>query len=86
MDEQIISEYQHMWTTDREDYRLIEGEDKNLVIFQVSTTGMPIIEDGEVFEAVIQRMLQAGVKIITTDNLNNYLNVRVFGENTDGII
>ena len=61
-----------MWTTEKEDYWLVEIE-HSFVIFQVSTVTPLIIENEEELNYVTKNMMESGVKIVTNEDVQIYL-------------
>jgi hypothetical protein len=63
----LISEFEDMWTTDKQHYVLVNVSRRpnspEYMIVDIRNQGGVIIEDDDVFEEVIQRMLQAGVPV-----------------------
>ena len=75
------SEYENMWTTDKDNYRLIEVPNLGYSIFRIDTISSPIIENDELAEQVINEMLEAGVEIVKTEDWGNF--VASFVDNLD---
>ncbi|MBN8594441.1 MAG: hypothetical protein J0M33_21975 [Anaerolineae bacterium] len=56
-----------MWTTELNDYCLVDlGNDKDYVIYQLSTNALVIIEEDDVYFYTIDQLLLAGARVITS--------------------
>lgn len=56
-----------MWTTELDDYCLVDlGNDKHYTIYKVSNNVLLTIEDDDYFLYVIDQLLLAGARIITS--------------------
>lgn len=62
-----------MWTTDKENYRLIEVPNLGYSIFRVDMVSSLTIEDDELAEEVINTMLDAGVQIVKAQDWSSFL-------------
>jgi hypothetical protein len=74
-----LSEFESMWTTEKNDYLLVTSEEDNLcVIMRVShaerTIWDVIIEKDECYFAVIEHMKAAGVKVVDVDYIQHLTN------------
>jgi hypothetical protein len=62
-----LQEYETMWTTKLEDHLLIRQDfrgNMEYVIAHIPSKTACIIEDNDVYAAVIQKLIEAGVKIV----------------------
>jgi hypothetical protein len=64
-----------LWTSDLNEYVLIQGKDDHHLIFHVESSSALHIEDPSLQKLVTERMIAAGVKIVdelppTHDNIN----------------
>ena len=67
MDE--LDKYRHMWTTQRDEYLLVQYVDKftgvtNYMIYEIKSRGGMLMEDGKLEIQIIEEMLKNGVKVI----------------------
>jgi hypothetical protein len=64
----VIDWYSWIWTTHRNEYFLVGSEESHCAIGYIkeNTSGGLIIENDEVYLAVIERMQQEGIPVITT--------------------
>jgi hypothetical protein len=78
--EQFAQKYRSMWTTNKHDYWLIKVPNGGHAIYEISTDALITIEDDEVYEFVIEKLLVENVKQITTEDLNQYLHRIWYGD------
>jgi hypothetical protein len=64
--------FEKMWTTEQQDHALIAIGDGRYSIVQLSTNMGLIIEDNDVFNGVIQKMLSMGNRQFTIDEYKTY--------------
>lgn len=62
-----------MWTTDKDNYRLIEVPNLGYAIFHIDTVSLLTIEDDQLYKEIINEMLEAGVEIIKAEDWGNFL-------------
>jgi len=66
-----INDFKEMWTTELKDYSLIRvpfTEEERYVICHISNTSYVIIEDDKDAEAIVKKMIEAGVRIVTDES------------------
>jgi hypothetical protein len=72
LEHEPLSAYRAMWTTERDEWVLVQEDPEQtpssfLLPFHVPTRAARILDDQSVAEAVVQRMLDAGIPVV--DNL-----------------
>ncbi len=75
MDDDFISRYAYLWTTEADERILVPATDRKWItepfweylIVHTPTGSCLIIEDEEVHRMVIKHMLEAGVKVVGKD-------------------
>ena len=67
-----LTEYEYIWTTERDDWELLYvgtlGDRKLYAIVNEKTKGGLIIEDNDCYRAVVEKMIAEGIEV--TQNLN----------------
>jgi hypothetical protein len=63
-----LSEYEHLWTTGKDKYVLVEGKDGGLLPVKLGGKDPMalVIEDDDLASEVYRRMREAGVKVVTS--------------------
>lgn len=64
MSDQGLSEYERMWTTERNQWALVRSDDGYLPILKGDPPMAEVICDEELADLVIARMLAAGVAVV----------------------
>lgn len=63
-----IKSYERLWTTDREEFVLVNLNEKSpldeCLIFHVNQQSALVIEDDDLRQEVVRRMIASGVKIV----------------------
>jgi hypothetical protein len=65
--------FEDFWTTEQRDYALISSGDDHYSIMRLSTKMLVIIEDDEVFEYVIQKMISMGNRRFSISEYRTYI-------------
>ena len=66
-DNYLLYGYEYLWTTQLDEHILVEvssGRDTGYVIEHIPTNACLIIEDNESYKAVIEKLIEQGIKII----------------------
>jgi hypothetical protein len=63
MDDALSSGFEFIWNKEFDDYALVGDPDDGYCILKKSANGLLIIEDDDVSDAVIAKMLAEGMKI-----------------------
>jgi hypothetical protein len=63
MDDVLSSGFEFIWNKEFDDYALVGDSDEGYCILKKSVDGLLIIEDDDVADAVIAKMLAEGMKI-----------------------
>lgn len=58
-----LEEYEYLWTTGKEEYVLVRGSE-GYAIVEKKNKMMLLIEDDNIYDMVVDQMLQQGNKII----------------------
>lgn len=58
-----LEEYEYLWTTEKEEYVLVRGSE-GYAIVEKKNKMMLLIEDDNIYDMVVDQMLQQGNKII----------------------
>ena len=72
---QDLDPWSHMWTDKRSEYALLcsnKSADNPLahcIVYDLVERGMILMEDEELAQAIMERMLEAGVPIVTKDQV-----------------
>ena len=75
-----LDEFAPMWIEKNDDYWLVGTTDGDVAIYKVSAGGFVTIEEDDMFEAVIKKLIEVGTRRITPQEYSDYLNRRA----TDG--
>ncbi|WP_167569124.1 hypothetical protein [Brevibacillus migulae] len=59
-----LEEFQYIWTTNREEYVLVKVKSDGYAIFNKADSTALIIEDDDIYEAVIKKMLDNGCEVL----------------------
>jgi len=63
-DHMDLEEFQYIWTTNREEYVLVKVKSGGYAIFNKADSTALIIEDDDIYEAVIKKMLDNGCEVL----------------------
>ncbi len=63
-DHMNLEEFQYIWTTNREEYVLVKVKSDGYAIFNKADSTALIIEDDDIYEAVIKKMLDNGCEVL----------------------
>ena len=72
MTEFEVEVFKEMWTTQLDDHWLIPSDSTfHYGIFEISSRSFVIIEENELYRAVIHKLLEAGARIATFEEVNS---------------
>jgi hypothetical protein len=78
-DPREVQGYQPLWTTSKDDYRLVRDQERGTLLIVKITQKYPeakLFTDDDFGNAVKARMLEAGVPVVTWDEINAIMRSR----------